>query len=136
VVAGVAIQRLLTGKLEAGRTFMLLAAIFLALAGAAPDVPALARSQLPSGLDPALTRAAISATLGLGAGMLLVALLGRQFRLAGGAGTPGLASRPRPPAAPPPRRQGGMAQGGAGPSQRKRGGSGGGRKRSRKSGGR
>lgn len=145
VVAGVAIQRLLTGKLEAGRTFMLLAAIFLALAGAAPDVPALARSQLPSGLDPALTRAAISATLGLGAGMLLVALLGRQFRLASGAGTPGLPSRPRPSGAPPPRRQGGMAQagdrrqgaqGGAGQSQRKRGSSGGSRKRSRKSGGR
>src|SRR6266536_3538000 len=62
VVAAFAVHRLLTGRLEAGRTFMLLAAIFLALAGAAPDVPALARSQVPSGLDPTLTRAAISAT--------------------------------------------------------------------------
>jgi hypothetical protein len=79
LVAALAIHRLLTGKLEAGRTFMLLAAIFLALAGAAPDAPALARSQVASGLDPTLTRAAISATLGLGAGMLLVALLGRQL---------------------------------------------------------
>ena len=80
VIAAIAIQRLLAGKLEAARTFMLLAAIFLALAGAAPDVPALARSQLPSGLDPMLTRAAISATLGLGAGILLAALLGWQLR--------------------------------------------------------
>jgi hypothetical protein len=79
LVAVLAIHRLLTGKLEAGRTFMLLAAIFLALAGAAPDAPALARSQVATGLDPTLTRAAISATLGLGAGMLLVALMGRQL---------------------------------------------------------
>ena len=118
VVAAIAIQRLLTGELEAGRTFMLLAAIFLALAGAAPDVPALARSQFPSGLDPMLTRAAISATLGLGAGMLLAALLGRRL------GTPRLAStaaagkRPRPAGAKP------------------RAGAGGSRKRSMKSGGR
>jgi hypothetical protein len=120
VIAAVAIQRLLTGKLEAGRTFMLLAAIFLALAGAAPDVPALARSQLPSGLDPMLTRAAISATLGLGAGMLLAALLGRQLR------TPRLA-----PAGA--RRQGGQPA--AASSNRPRG-QGGAKKRSRKSGGR
>jgi hypothetical protein len=79
LVAAIAIHRLLTGKLEAGRTFMLLSAIFLALAGAAPDAPALARSQVATGLDPTLTRAAISATLGLGAGMLLVALMGRQL---------------------------------------------------------
>ena len=79
VVAAIAIHRLLTGKLEAGRTFMLLAAIFLALAGVAPDAPALARSQVATGLDPTLTRAAISATLGLGAGMILVALMGRQL---------------------------------------------------------
>jgi hypothetical protein len=147
VVAAIAIQRLLTGKLEAGRTFMLLAAIFLALAGAAPDVPALARSQLPSGLDPLLARAAISATLGLGTGMLLVALLGRQLRAAG-APVAGGARRPRPPGAQPRRGNGGMAQagaprqggqGGAGSPPRKRGspgGSGGGKKRSRKSGGR
>jgi hypothetical protein len=104
VVAAIAIQRLLTGKLEAGRTYMLLAAIFLALAGAAPDVPALARSQLPSGLDPVLTRAAISATLGLGAGMLLAALLGRQVRAPRPAPASGATGkRPRPPSARPPR---------------------------------
>jgi hypothetical protein len=152
VIAAMAIQRLLTGKLEAGRTFMLLGAIFLALAGAAPDVPALARSQLPSGLDPLLTRAAISATLGLGAGMLLAALLARQL------GTPRLATagsaagkRPRPAGPRPPRASGGgaggMAPAGArrqgsgqqaasGSANRQRGSSGGGKKRSRKSGGR
>ncbi len=153
VIAAVAIQRLLTGKLEAGRTFMLLAAIFLALAGAAPDVPALARSQLPSGLDPLLTRAAISATLGLGAGMLLAALVGRQLR------TPRLAAagaaagdrRPGPGGPRPPRatggggggmartgarQQGGGQQGGTGSPNRQRGSSGGSKKRSRKSGGR
>jgi hypothetical protein len=148
VIAAIAIQRLLTGKLEAGRTFMLLAAIFLALAGAAPDVPALARSQLPSGLDPVLTRAAISATLGLGGGMLLAALLGRRLgtpRLAGaGAGATG--KRPRPAGAKAPRAGGGMApagarrqgggqQGASGSSNRPRG-QGGAKKRSRKSGGR
>src|SRR6266540_3316028 len=82
--------------------------------GAEPDVPALARSQLPSGLDPMLTRAAISATLGLGAGMLLAALLGRQLgtgRLAP-AGATAAAKRPR-----------GSSAGGS-------------KKRSRKSGGR
>ncbi len=131
VIAAIAIQRLLAGKLEAGRTFMLLAAIFLALAGAAPDVPALARSQLPSGLDPMLTRAAISATLGLGAGMLLAALLGRQLgtgRLAP-AGATAAAKRPRPAGAKPPP--------GSAAANRQRGSSAGGsKKRSRKSGGR
>lgn len=142
VVAAIAIQRLLTGKLEAGRTFMLLAAIFLALAGAAPDVAALARSQLPTGIDPVLARAAISATLGLGVGMLLAALLGRQFRtpqLAGAGSGSASGKRPRSGPARPPRGggsgagagAGGMAQAGA----RKQGG-GGSKKRSRKSGGR
>jgi hypothetical protein len=128
VIAAIAIQRLLTGKLEAGRTFVMLAAIFLALAGAAPDVPALARSQLPSGLDPLLTRAAISATLGLGAGMLLAALLGRQLRtprLAGGGAAAASGRRPHPVAA--------RRQGASGSSNRPRG-QGGSRKRSRKSG--
>jgi hypothetical protein len=142
-----------TGKLEAGRTFMLLAAIFLALAGVAPDVPALARSQLPSGLDPMLTRAAISATLGLGAGMLLAALLGRQLRTPRLASTAAAGKRPRPAGGKPRGggAGGGMAQAGArrqrdpqgasGSSNRQRGssggsgGSGGSRKRPRKSGG-
>jgi hypothetical protein len=132
VIAAIAIQRLLTGNLEAGRTFMLLAAIFLALAGAAPDVPALARSQLPSGLDPVLTRAAISATLGLGGGMLLAALLGGQ--LSGPRLAPAAASgkRTRPVGAMP---RGGGAGGSGGTGQAGARGQGGSRKRSRKSGG-
>ncbi len=156
VIAAIAIQRLLTGKLEAGHTFMLLAAIFLALAGAAPDVQALARSQLPSGLDPLMTRAAISATLGLGAGMLLAALLDRQLRPrpAGGAGAGAARAagkRPRPAgvkarrtgggggAAQAGARRPGGSQGGSDSPNRQRessGGPGGSRERSRKSGGR
>jgi hypothetical protein len=137
VVAAIAIHRLLTGKLEAGRTFMLLAAIFLALAGAAPDAPALARSQVASGLDPTLTRAAISATLGLGAGMLLVALLGRQTwgsrrAPAGPARQPGGHGRQPRPGAGKARRP---AAAGPGPPIRKHPGSGG-KKPSRRSGGR
>jgi hypothetical protein len=106
VIAAIAIHRLLTGKLEAGRTYMLLAAIFLALAGAAPDVPALARSQVPTGLDPLVTRAAISTTLGLGAGMLLAALLSRQL------GAPRLA--PAGPGRGRPRQGGGRPRAGDG----------------------
>ena len=135
LVAAIAIHRLLTGKLEAGRTFMLLAAIFLALAGAAPDAPALARSQVASGLDPTLTRAAISATLGLGAGMLLVALLGRQTwgsrpAPAGAARQPGGHGRQPRPGAGKARRP---AAAGPGTPIRKHPGSGG-KKPSRKSG--
>jgi hypothetical protein len=143
VIAAIAIQRLLTGKLEAGRTLMLLAAIFLALAGAAPDAPALARSQLPSGIDPLLTRAAISATLGLGAGMLLAALLGRQlqtFRPAGAGAAPPAGKRPHPAGAKPPRASGSpTTQGPTGSANRQRGssgGSGGSKKSPRKTGGR
>jgi hypothetical protein len=92
-VAGIAIHRLLTGRVDAGRPYLLLAAIFLALAGAAPDLPSLARSQLPSGLDPTVTRVAIAVTLGLGIGMAIAALLGRQFRVPALAGAPSGASR-------------------------------------------
>ncbi len=96
VVAGIAIHRLLTGRIDAARPYLLLAAIFLALAGAAPDVPSLARSQLPSGLDPTLTRIAIATTLGLGIGMAIAALLGRQLRIPALAGTPPAAASRRP----------------------------------------
>lgn len=96
VIAGIAIQRLLKGRVESARPYLLLAAIFLALAGAAPDVPSLARSQVPSGLDPTLTRVAIATTLGLGIGLAIAALLGRQLRIPVLAGTPGSATgRPR-----------------------------------------
>lgn len=103
VIAGIAIQRLLSGRVEAARPYLLLAAIFLALAGAAPDVPSLARSQVPSGLDPTLTRLAIATTLGLGIGLAIAALLGQQLRIPALAGTPGSArGRPRSlPGVPP-----------------------------------
>jgi hypothetical protein len=130
VVAGIAIQRLLTGRVDAARPYLLLAAIFLALAGAAPDVPSLARSQLPSGLDPILTRVAIATTLGLGIGLAIAALLGRQLRLpiAALAGPPASASkRPRGSAAS----KGGRRQPASGSGQRARQG-GGGPSRSRK----
>jgi hypothetical protein len=99
VVAGIAIHRLLTGRIEASRPYLLLAAIFLALAGAAPDLLSLTRSQLPSGLDPTLTRVAITTTLALGIGLAIAALLGRQLRLPMAAGAPAGAAGRRPPAA-------------------------------------
>ncbi len=107
VVAGIAIHRLLTGRVDAARPYLLLAAVFLALAGAAPDLPSLARSQVPSGLDPTLTRIAIAATLGLGIGMAIAALLGRQLRIPALAGGPATASRrQRRPAASAERERG------------------------------
>jgi hypothetical protein len=121
VVAGFAIYRLLTGRVDAARPYLLLAAIFLALAGAAPDVPSLARSQLPSGLDPTLTRVAIATTLGLGIGLAIAALLGRQLRIPVLAGPSASASRrPRGPAA-----EGARGRTGSGSAQRARKGGGG-----------
>jgi hypothetical protein len=76
VVAGVAVHRLLRGRLESGWVLLLLAGVFLAVAGALPDVGALGSSQVSSALDPDLTRAAIALTLGLGAGMVVTGLLG------------------------------------------------------------
>ena len=100
VLAAIAIRRLLAGCVEASRTYLLLAAILLALAGAAPDLPSLARSQLPSGLNPTLTRAAITTTLGLGIGLAIAALLGRKLRIPAMAGAPtSSGTRPRTHAA-------------------------------------
>src|ERR671931_51305 len=48
---------------------------------AAPQLRWLACSQLPSGLDPTLTRIAMDTTHGLGIGMAGAALLGRQPRI-------------------------------------------------------
>ena len=75
-VAGVAVWRLLHGRLDSGWIYLLLAGVFLALAGALPDLGALASSQLPSALSPPATRAAIALTLGLGAGMVAAGLVG------------------------------------------------------------
>jgi hypothetical protein len=52
VAAILAVWQLRRGRWQAGRILLLLAAMFLAFAGALPDVGALARSQLASTLDP------------------------------------------------------------------------------------
>ena len=76
VVAGLAAYRLLRGRSDAGLLYLLLAGVFLTLAGALPDLSSLARSQLASGFGPVATRAAITFTLGLGASMVAAGLLG------------------------------------------------------------
>jgi hypothetical protein len=76
VVAGLAAWRLLRGRADTGLIYLLLGGVFLTLAGALPDLPALARSQLASGLGPVATRAAITVTLGLGTAMVVAGLIG------------------------------------------------------------
>jgi hypothetical protein len=78
VAAVVAVWQLRRGRLEAGRILLLLAGTFLAFAGALPDVAALASSQLPSTLDPSLSRAAIALTLGLGLGLIAASVLSQR----------------------------------------------------------
>jgi hypothetical protein len=75
-VAGLAAWRLLRGRADTGLLYLLLGGVFLTLAGALPDLPALARSQLASGLGPVATRAAITFTLGLGAAMVAAGIAG------------------------------------------------------------
>jgi hypothetical protein len=76
VVAGLAAWRLLRGRADSGLLYLLLGGVFLTLAGALPDLPALGRSQLASGFGPVVTRAAITFTLGLGAAMVVAGLAG------------------------------------------------------------
>jgi hypothetical protein len=76
VVAGLAAYRLSRGRSESGLIYLLLGGVFLTLAGAMPDLSALARSQLPSGFGPLVTRAAITLTLGLGAAMVVAGAAG------------------------------------------------------------
>jgi hypothetical protein len=78
VAAVVAVWQLRRGRRQAGRILLLLAGTFLAFAGALPDVAALASSQLASTLDPALSRATISLTLGLGLGLVAASLLDQR----------------------------------------------------------
>jgi hypothetical protein len=73
--AVVAVWQLRRGRRQAGRILLLLGGTFLAFAGALPDVGALASSQLSSALDPALSRATIVLTLGVGLGMIAASLL-------------------------------------------------------------
>jgi len=76
VVSGLAAYRLLRGRADTGLIYLLLGGVFLTLAGALPDLSALARSQLPSRFGPVVTRAAITFTLGLGAAMVVAGLAG------------------------------------------------------------
>jgi hypothetical protein len=86
-VAGWAAWRLWRGQADKGLLYLLLGGVFLTLAGALPDLPALARSQVASGFGPVATRAAIIFTLGLGAAMVAAGLAGfrapRRVRAAG-----------------------------------------------------
>jgi hypothetical protein len=75
-IAGLAAWRLLRGQADTGLLYLLLGGVFLTLAGALPDLPALARSQLDSGIGPVATRAAITFTLGLGAAMITAGIAG------------------------------------------------------------
>jgi hypothetical protein len=75
-VSGLAAYRLLRGRAESAAVFLLLGGVLLTLAGALPDLTALSRSQLPTAAGPAVTRAAIAVTLGLGAAMVVGGLLG------------------------------------------------------------
>jgi hypothetical protein len=76
VMAGLAAAWLLRGRVDSSLVYLLLGGVFLTLAGALPDLPALARSQLDSGFGPVATRATITVTLGLGASMVIAALAG------------------------------------------------------------
>jgi len=75
-VGALAILRLVRGRDEAARTYLLLAAVFLLLAGGVLDLPVLWRSQLPSALGPVVTRAAVATVLGLGSAMAVASLHG------------------------------------------------------------
>ena len=69
---------------DASLIYLLLGGVFLTLAGALPDLPALARSQLDSGFGPVVTRVAITVTLGLGAAMVAAGLAGSEHAAAAG----------------------------------------------------
>jgi hypothetical protein len=76
VVAGLAAWRLLRGRADSGLLYLLLGGVFLTLAGALPDLPALGRSQLASAFGSVVTRTAITVTLGLGAAMVAAGIAG------------------------------------------------------------
>ncbi|HEX6675756.1 MAG TPA: hypothetical protein VF486_12105 [Actinomycetes bacterium] len=92
VVGGLAIARLLARKDLAARTYLLLASVFLLLAGGALDLPVLADSQLPSALGPLVTRVSVATVVGLGTALVVVALRGLPSERR--------AARRRPPARP------------------------------------
>jgi hypothetical protein len=76
VVGGLAIARLAARKDLPARSYLLLASVFLLLAGGALDLPVLADSQLPSALGPLVTRLSVTVVVGLGTALVVVALRG------------------------------------------------------------
>jgi len=76
VLGGLAVHRLLRRPdAESGLFLLLAAGFFIAFAGGLADVLALERSQVSTALPVGLTRATVAASLGLGAAMVIVALL-------------------------------------------------------------
>ena len=85
VVAALAVWRLLRARAggaadphDTGNTYLLIAGIFLAVAGALPDIAVLASSQIPEPFPANLTRTAVTVTLGLGGALVLAVLLAPQ----------------------------------------------------------
>ena len=76
VLGGLAVHRLLRRPdAEAGLFLLLASGFFLAFAGGLADVTALGRSQVSTALPVELARTTVTASMGLGAGMIIVALL-------------------------------------------------------------
>ena len=61
--------------MDAAVPFVLIAAIFLLVAGGLADISTLGHSQVPSSLDPTVARVAVALTIGLGTGLALAAAL-------------------------------------------------------------
>jgi len=92
VVAALALAWLLRRGVKAAAPLLLLAGLFLALAGGLADVTELYRSQLPTTLPPAWARFEVAVVLGLGTGTAVVGALGLRVT-------------PRPPRRPAPARR-------------------------------
>jgi hypothetical protein len=76
VLGGLAVHRLLRRPdADSGPFYLLAAGFFFAFAGGLADMTALGRSQVSTALPVGLARAAVAASLGLGGGMVVVALL-------------------------------------------------------------
>jgi hypothetical protein len=74
IAAALALIKIVRGNRDAGRVDLLVAGLLLVIAGGIADLSALARSQLPFGLDPQVTRAIVAVILGLGGGMAAAGL--------------------------------------------------------------
>jgi hypothetical protein len=76
VLGGLAVHRLVRRPdAESGPFYLLAAGFFIGFAGGLADVTALGRSQISTALPVDLARVTVAASLGLGAGMVILALL-------------------------------------------------------------